>query len=90
MPSVEGPTKYSAVQSIIYSMVLVPVGLLPYLIGMSGAVALWIVLVANLLMIWQSVRLYREMEVKAARRVMFSSYIYLPVVLLALLGDKVW
>ncbi len=90
MPSVEGPTKYSAVQSIIYSMVLVPVGLLPYLIGMSGVVALWIVLVANLLMIWQSVRLYREMEVKAARRVMFSSYIYLPVVLLALLGDKVW
>jgi len=26
--------------------------------------------------------------VKAARRVMFSSYIYLPVVLFALLGDK--
>jgi heme o synthase len=34
--------------------------------------------------------LYREMEVKAARRVMFSSYIYLPVVLLALLADKIW
>jgi protoheme IX farnesyltransferase len=90
MPSVEGPTKYSAIQSIIYSMVLLPVGVLPYLIGMSGPVALAIVFVANLLMIWQSVRLYREMEVKAARRVMFSSYIYLPVVLLALLADKLW
>jgi protoheme IX farnesyltransferase len=29
------------------------------------------------------------MDVKAARRVMFSSYIYLPIVLLALLADKV-
>ncbi|HTF29670.1 MAG TPA: hypothetical protein VK625_12545, partial [Flavitalea sp.] len=87
-PSVEGPTKYSAIQSIIYSMVLLPVGVLPYLIGMSGSIALAIVFVANLLMVWQSVRLYREMEVKAARRVMFSSYIYLPVVLLALLADK--
>jgi protoheme IX farnesyltransferase len=88
MPAVEGPGRYSAVQSIIYSLVLIPVGILPYLIGMSGMVSFWIVLAANIFMIWQSVRLYREMEVKAARRVMFSSYIYLPIVLLALLADK--
>ncbi|MHA4843108.1 heme o synthase [Flavitalea antarctica] len=88
MPSVEGPTKYSAIQSIIYSMVLIPVGVLPYLVGMSGMTALVIVFIANVLMVWQSVKLYREMEVKAARRVMFSSYIYLPVVLLAMLADK--
>ena len=89
MPSVEGPTKYSAVQSIIYSLVLIPVGTLPYLVGMSGIVSFWIVLAANLFMLWQSIRLYREMEKKAARRVMFSSYIYLPIVLLALLADKI-
>jgi heme o synthase len=88
MPAVEGPGRYSAIQSIIYSLVLIPVGVLPYLIGMSGMVSFWIVLAANIFMIWQSVRLYREMEVKAARRVMFSSYIYLPIVLLALLADK--
>jgi protoheme IX farnesyltransferase len=45
-------------------------------------------LAANLFMLWQCIRLYRQMEAKAARRVMFSSYIYLPVVLLALLADK--
>jgi heme o synthase len=88
MPSVEGPTKYSAIQSVIYSLVLIPVGTLPYLVGMSGIISFWIVLVANLFMLWQSIRLYREMETKAARRVMFSSYIYLPIVLLALLADK--
>ena len=89
MPSVEGPTKYSAMQSIIYSLVLIPVGMLPYLVGMSGMKSFWIVLAANLYMLLQSIRLYREMERKAARRVMFTSYIYLPVVLLALLFDKI-
>ena len=74
--------------SVIYSLVLVPVGILPYLNGMSGIVSFWIVLAANLFMVAQCVRLYREMNVKAARRVMFSSYIYLPIVLLALLCDK--
>src|ERR1700712_2243807 len=88
LPSVEGPTKYSAIQSIIYSLLLIPVGVLPYVFEMSGIVSFVIVFIANLLMVWQSVRLYKEMELKAARRVMFSSYIYLPVVLLALLANK--
>ena len=89
LPSDEGPNKYSAIQAIIYSLLLLPVGVLPYLTGMSGMVSLGIVAVANLGMVWQCVRLYREMTTGAARRVMFSSYIYLPVVLLALLADKI-
>jgi protoheme IX farnesyltransferase len=88
LPSVAGPTKYSAIQSIIYSLLLIPVGVLPYIFEMSGWISFIIVFIANLFMIWQCIRLYREMEIKAARRVMFSSYIYLPVVLLALLADK--
>lgn len=89
LPSVDGPTKYSAIQSIIYSLFLIPVGILPFLFGVSGFTSLVIIAIANVLMVFQSVRLYREMEVQAARRVMFSSYIYLPVVLLALLADKI-
>jgi heme o synthase len=88
MPSNEGPTKYSAIQAIMYSLFLLPVGVLPYFTGMSGIISLVVVIIANLFMVWQCVRLYREMTVKAARRVMFSSYIYLPVVLLALLANK--
>jgi heme o synthase len=89
LPSEEGPTKYSAIQAIIYSLLLLPVGVLPYIFGISGIISLFIVALANLFMIMQCVRLYREMTVQAARRVMFSSYIYLPVVLLALLIDKI-
>ena len=88
LPSNEGPTKYSAIQAIIYSLLLLPVGVLPYFTGMSGIISLGVVTIANLFMVGQCVRLYREMTVKAARRVMFGSYIYLPVVLLALLANK--
>ncbi len=89
LPSDKGPTKYTAIQTIIYSLLLIPVGLLPYFIGMSGWVSLVIVLIANLFMIGRCVNLYRLMTVQAARKVMFGSYIYLPVVLLALLADKI-
>jgi protoheme IX farnesyltransferase len=89
LPSGDGQTKYSAMQAVIYSLLLLPVGVLPYFNGMSGQISLIIVAVANIFMIGQCVRLLREMTVQAARRVMFSSYIYLPVVLLALLLDKV-
>lgn len=88
LPADKGPTKFTAVQSILYSILMIPVGLLPYFMRMSGMVSFIILIIANLFILWQCIRLYREMDVKAARRVMFSSYIYLPVVLLALLADK--
>ncbi|HSF45597.1 MAG TPA: heme o synthase [Chitinophagaceae bacterium] len=89
LPDKGGPTKYAAVQALLYSIILVPLGVFPYFWGMTGMVSVVVVGMANLFMIFQCVRLFREMDVKAARRVMFSSYIYLPIVLLALLADKI-
>ena len=89
LPADKGPTKFTAIQAIMYALMMIPVGMLPYYFNMTGNVSLWIVLICNLLMVMQCVRLFIEMDVKAARRVMFSSYIYLPIVLLALLADKV-
>ncbi|MFI5186134.1 MAG: heme o synthase [Chitinophagales bacterium] len=89
LPNESGPTRYTAVQTIIYSLLLIPIGVIPYFIGMSGIVSLVIVSLANVFMVWRCVQLYRNMDVSSARRVMFSSYIYLPVVLLALLADKI-
>lgn len=88
LPSEGGPTKYAAVQAILYSVLLIPIGVLPYAFGMSGIVSMVIVTLANLAMLWQCIKLFRDMDVKAARGVMFGSYIYLPVVLLALLANK--
>ena len=89
LPSEKGPTKFTAIQGIMYSVLMIPIGLLPAYFNLSGSVSMWILIACNLFMVIQSVRLYKEMNVKAARRVMFSSYIYLPIVLLALLADKV-
>jgi protoheme IX farnesyltransferase len=89
LPSDQGPTKFTALQTIIYSLLLIPVCALPYYIGLTGTVSLVIVTLMNLFLVFQCVRLYRENDAKAARRVMFSSYGHLPVVLLALLSDKI-
>ena len=89
LPAEKGPTKYTAIQTIMYSLLLIPVGVIPYFMHMSGVVSLVIVLLANLFMIGRCVNLYRQMNATAARKVMFGSYIYLPVVLLALLADKI-
>ena len=89
LPSKSGPTKFTALQSVLYAFMMIPVGMLPYYFNVSGHISLWIVLVSNVFIVTQCVRLYIDMDTKAARRVMFSSYIYLPIVLLALLADKV-
>ena len=88
LPADKGPTKFTALQAVMYSVLMIPVGILPKVFGLAGNISLWIVLAANIFMVVQSIRLYNEMDIKAARRVMFSSYIYLPIVLLALLADK--
>jgi heme o synthase len=88
LPSDKGPTKFTALQTVMYSAMMVPMGLLPNYVGMSGMVSLWIVLACNLWMVYVSVRLFIKMDVASARKVMFSSYIYLAIVLLALLADK--
>lgn len=94
LPSEQGPTRFTALQTVLYSLLLVPVTLLPFFIGMStyqdvaGRISIAVVIFANLFMIARSLRLYQTMEVKAARAVMFGSYLYLPLILFALSLSK--
>lgn len=89
LPSKGGPTRFSAIQSVIYSMVMIPVGMLPYYFNISGIVAFWVLLFCNLWMVFVSVRLLIKMNSAAARMVMFSAYFYLMIVFLTMLADKV-
>lgn len=88
LPSDKGPTKFTAMQTIMYSTLMLPIGVLPYYYDMSGIVSLWILMLCNIAMIALSVRLYIRMDIPSARRVMFSSYFYLAIVFIALLADK--
>jgi heme o synthase len=95
LPADEGPTKFTALQTIIYSLLLVPVTLAPFFTGMcsyddvKGLIGIGLIAAANIFMIGRCLTLYKTMEVAAARKVMFGSYLYLPVVMLALLLAKV-
>lgn len=89
LPGTEGPTKFTALQSVIYSMLMIPVGTLPFYANISGSISLWVLLFCNLVMVYLSVILFFKMNVAAARRVMFGSYFYLIIVFLSLLFDKV-
>ncbi|MBS1509200.1 MAG: protoheme IX farnesyltransferase [Bacteroidetes bacterium] len=88
LPADKGPTRFTAVQSIVYSTLMLPVGFLPFYSGMAGLTSMWILLCCNLWMVLMSVLLLIKMDAKSARRVMFSSYFYLMIVLLALFANR--
>jgi heme o synthase len=58
------------------------------MIGLSGNIGMWVGIACGLFYFTASIIFYLKNDHKSARRVMFSSFIYLPVVLLALLLDK--
>jgi protoheme IX farnesyltransferase len=89
LPGDQGPTKFTALQCIIYSSLMIPVGLLPYFTGIAGMTSMWILIACNLWMVYKSIILFIKMDVKSARMVMFSSYFYLMIVLLALFANRI-
>jgi protoheme IX farnesyltransferase len=89
LPGDKGPTKFTALQTVIYSALMIPFGLLPYFMGIAGFFSMWILLVCNVWMVLVSIQLFRKMDLKSARMVMFSSYFYLMIVLLALFANKI-
>jgi len=93
LPADKGPTRFTAMQSIIYSALMIPMGFLPYFTGVtakgtSGIICMAVLFICNLWMVYVSVLLFKNMTAKSARMVMFSSYFYLMVVLLALFIAK--
>jgi heme o synthase len=89
LPGAKGPTKFTALQTIMYSTMMIPIGILPYFYHMCGQVSMVIVLACNIWMVYTSIMLFLKMDKPAARKVMFSSYFYLMIVFLSLWADKV-
>jgi protoheme IX farnesyltransferase len=88
LPADKGPTRFTAMQSIIYSALMIPMGFAPYFTGIAGITSFFILLACNLWMVYVSVLLFLRMDAKSARRVMFSSYFYLMIVLLSLFANR--
>lgn len=89
LPSDNGKDKFSALQAVTYTAMLIPVGWFPYYFKMSGIISAVIIMGLSLYFLYRAVNLFRFCDVKHARKLMFSSYIYLTVMQLALLADKI-
>jgi protoheme IX farnesyltransferase len=80
--------KSTAFQVLVYTLFLVPISLFPVLFRMCGPVSAVIILTAGIVFCYQAYKLFRECTIKAAQRLMFGSFLYLPVVQLAVLLGK--
>jgi len=89
LPSKGGRDKASAFQAFIYAFTLIPVGLTPWLFKMAGPVSMIIIALAGIFFTMQAWRLYKECTIPRARQLMFGSFIYLPVVQIALVIDQI-
>ena len=77
----------SAVITVIVAIILVPVSLLPTIYGYGGYYVGGISLVCSLIFLYQAIDLLRTLQIKEARKLMFGSFFYLPVVQLMFLFD---
>jgi protoheme IX farnesyltransferase len=83
--------KASAFITLVLTIILVPVSLLPtiYLIpsgqAFGGNVYALIALISGLFFAWQAVKLYVNRDVPSAKKLMYTSFFYLPVLQLSLL-----
>ncbi|TDE12360.1 heme o synthase [Dyadobacter psychrotolerans] len=78
----------TTLQIMIYTLFLLPIGWLPYELGMTGINSAFIATVFGVLFLAQTFHLMRKCSDKTARQLMFGSFIYLPIVQIAFLLDK--
>lgn len=79
----------TAIQIMIYTLFLIPVGLLPAKFGITGLDSAIVVTVCGVLFLSQTFALMRTGTRQSALRIMFGSFLYLPIVQIAYLLDKV-
>lgn len=79
--------KLSAWFIFISCVLMIPVGFLPMYFGIGGWVFTLLSLVGGLLFTWYGFQHLQKMEVSTAKKIMFTSFAYLPLTQLVLLFD---
>lgn len=79
----------TAIQIMIYTLFLIPLGLLPATFGITGFNSAIAVTICGVLFLAQTFSLMRSGDRKSALKIMFGSFLYLPIVQIAYLLDKV-
>jgi len=88
LPVVDRNGWTTGVQAVCSCLALLPVALLPTLIGLAGSTYFVVAFVLGVVFLWSAVRLARDGGSADARRLLFASLVYLPVVLTVMALDK--
>jgi protoheme IX farnesyltransferase len=79
----------TAFQIMIYTLFLLPMGLLPTVFGLTGVISGTIATVCGVLFFSQTLRHMKNCNRSTALYIMYSSFLYLPIVQIAYLMDKI-
>jgi heme o synthase len=79
----------TALQIVLYCVFLLIIGFFPYIFGVTGIISAIIIAAAASYFLYTALKLYRTQTDAAARAVMFASFYYLPIAMIALVLDKV-
>lgn len=89
LPSKFGKSKNSAFQICVYSLLLIPFTLLPWFLGMTGIATLIIGTLASLIFFLYAYKLFLSCDDKDAKKVMFASFFFLPIVQFLYVFDRI-
>ncbi|WP_316785676.1 heme o synthase [Pedobacter frigiditerrae] len=81
--------KTSAVFTFVSTLILIPVSLLPTFLGFGGYYIAGVSIIAGLLFSYFAYQMMIKMDLPSARKVMFCSFFYIPLVQLVLLFDLI-
>lgn len=81
--------KISAFIVFLSTLAMIPVSLLPYFFGFGGWAVSLVSLLGALVFSWYGLQLFRKSDMASAKKVMFTSFIYLPLIQLILLFDYI-
>ena len=79
----------TAINIMTYTLFLIPLGLLPTIFGITGIISGTIAVVCAILFLIQTIKLIKDYSRNSALRVMFGSFIYLPIVQISYIVDKI-
>jgi protoheme IX farnesyltransferase len=88
LPVIDPGGAWTARQCVLYGAALVPVSLLPSLLGLAGRVYFGGALVFGLVYLGFGLAFARQRSNGAARRLMLASLLYLPAILLVMLVER--
>ncbi len=88
LPVVEPEGRVTAQQIVVYTLLLLPVSLLPTLLGTSGKIYFFGAIVLGLLFLYSSVRAAVSKSRQEAKRLLLASVIYLPLLFILMVVNR--